>query len=451
MNAQPGKPERKTNETPAKKGFWRQLPARFWRLLSHNLPWKLLALVIAICLWAGLITQDPTLTRERVFTDVPLSVTNSDSLRRNGLIVVDGLDEDVSVRLRVDVPQREYNTVTTSTYNPRVDLSRISETGTQTVKVLTTSTTTYGTVKDVSPATLEITVDEYVTNYRVPVTVNITGDYPAGYYGTSPSLDPSIVSVSGPKSKVERIARVIVEFDASRLPSQTGLIRTASAMSFVDAGGEAIDGSLLDVTSAGVLLRSIIVEQQLYPTATLPVSTLALTTGEPANGYEVKSITATPSLLIAAGDETGLLALDSLFIEHAVDVTGLDASFTVDIRVRKPSELVYMSADSVTLYIEIAPKIVTREYFDVKLSFPDATDAQRVSANVKTVDVSLSGPQLALESLRNTSLTAYVDTAGLEPGTYDLPVQLAVDCDDPNAVACVVNPQNVSVTIEAIE
>ncbi|HPS82604.1 MAG TPA: hypothetical protein PLP25_12175, partial [Candidatus Limiplasma sp.] len=66
MNREPEHMEPKPVQTerPVLKEL-KQLLKKLWRMLYHNLPWKRLALVIAICLWAGLITQDPTLTRER--------------------------------------------------------------------------------------------------------------------------------------------------------------------------------------------------------------------------------------------------------------------------------------------------------------------------------------------------------------------------------------------------
>ena len=90
------------------------------------------------------------------------------------MIVLSGLDaETLTTRLRVDVPQREYNTVSAGYYNPRIDLSRITATGEQTLKILSTSTTTYGTVKSLTPDSVTVVVDEYITNYRVPVSVNL--------------------------------------------------------------------------------------------------------------------------------------------------------------------------------------------------------------------------------------------------------------------------------------
>ena len=127
MNAEPKKAAEQPR--PSLRKALKGAPQRLWRLIYHNWPWKLLALFLALCLWAGLITQDPTLTRERVFTDVTVSVVGADTLRRNsGLIVLSGLeDENLTARLRVDVPQREYNTVTLTVEIEPVMVSRTFE------------------------------------------------------------------------------------------------------------------------------------------------------------------------------------------------------------------------------------------------------------------------------------------------------------------------------------
>ena len=88
-------------QSPKKDGWL----GRVLKVIINNWTWKLLALFLAICLWAGLITQDPTLTRERVFTDATVSITGAETLRRNGLIVLSGLEDEVlHARLRVEVP-----------------------------------------------------------------------------------------------------------------------------------------------------------------------------------------------------------------------------------------------------------------------------------------------------------------------------------------------------------
>lgn len=452
MIPEPEKNEKKPS--PPDRGSFRvalkSVPARFWRVLSHNLPWKLLAVFLAVCFWAGLITQDPTLTRERVFSDVAVSVMGADTLLRNSSLVIlnDFEAEPFTIRLRADVPQREYNTVSASNYNPRIDLSKITQAGKQTLKILTTSSTTYGTVQELTPDSIEVEVDDYIPSYRVPVSIQMSGQYPKGFYGTTPSLAPSSVTVSGPKSIVDQVARVIVDYDVSSLKAQAGSVSTAVPIHFVDLDGNPIDSKRIDVTSAGVLLRSVVVEQTLYPTKTLPISSLALTTGVPASGYEVKSVTATPNIIVAAGDEVGLSALDSLFLEKAVDVSGKNETFNAEIDIRQPSEIVYLSSKTVTLSIEIGPIISARKFDGLPLVFRDNVEKRAISSELKTVSVTLTGPSMLLDGIKSSALTLYVDVGQLVDGEYELPILLDIEGIDGKKFTYDISPKLVQLRIE---
>ena len=95
-------PTQEKKENPRVKAVLRKLKS----LLLENWGTKLLALLIAVALWAGLITQDPTLTREKVFADAAVTVNGEDTLKRYGFIVLEDLDEVLSgVDVRVNVPQ----------------------------------------------------------------------------------------------------------------------------------------------------------------------------------------------------------------------------------------------------------------------------------------------------------------------------------------------------------
>ena len=437
--------QKPTPKSPV-RAFLRDLPRKAWRALAHNWPWKLLSLFLAVCLWAGLISQDPTLTRERVFADVPVTLTGAEQLQRSGYIVLNDFTEaPLSVRMRVDVPQRSYSSVQASNFSPRLDLSKITSTGTQTLRVQTTSTTTYGTVNEVTPAEVELQVDEYISSYRIPVTINRTGDWPQGFYGTTANVNPSTVTISGPRSLVEKVARVRVDFDVSQLPAYAGLVRTAVPFVLCNAAGEEIQSELLQLTSESVILRSILVEQTLYPTKLLQLSSLGLTTGESAEGYEIKSVTATPNAILAAGDETGLAALDTLFADRALDITGANATLTGEINLRRPSELAYLSTDTVTVTVEIGPVIAGRSFDRVKLTLRGGT--AKTTVDPATVSVTLTGPQNALAALRASALEPYVDVSALEAGSYELPVALAISGTDSAEITYAITPATVRVTI----
>ena len=421
---------------------------RVLKAIVNNWPWKLLSLFLAVCLWAGLITQDPTLTRERVFADATVSITGADTLRRNGLIVVSGLEKDkLTARLRVDVPQREYNTVAASNYNPRVELSRITEPGEQQIKLYATSTTAYGSVQDIYPVTLDIVVDEYVTNYRIPVSVNVIGEYPEGFYGGAFTRDPSLVALSGPKTLVDQVARIYVDYDASLLKGEAGEVATALPMRFVNRDGEEVVSDLLEVTSSGVVLRSIIIEQDLYPIRVLPVSQLDITSGQPAYGYHVTGVEISPTVLRAAGDETIIEDIPSLFVESAVDLTGATETFTATLRVKKPSELAYLNSTNVNVTVTVEPVIITSSLSSVAVRARGAASNQRVSLDTGKLSAVVTGPQLMVESLYASDVTAYVDVSGLSVGEYILPVQFYAEDYDVSALTFEATPSTIAVTI----
>ncbi|MBQ7305604.1 MAG: hypothetical protein IJW85_05290, partial [Clostridia bacterium] len=345
-------------QQPEKNSQWKTILLTLWQMLSKNWGFKLLALLVAIALWAGLITQDPSLTREKIFNDVTISVTGSETIKRNGMIVTSDLDELLQgAQLQVDVPQMQYSNANASTFNARIDLSRVNTTGVQEIKVLTTNSVAYGTVRQVIPSTLEIEVDEYVTRYRIPMNVNIIGEAPAGYYAGTAQPDPPMVAVSGPKTLVEQIVRAEAVLDLSSLPAREGTMRVASAFYLLDEQGNAVESDLLSVTSESVLLDSVVVELTMYATKEMDISGLSMIKGEPEEGYEVKSVSYTPTVIRAAGRSINLDLLDTLYASSAVDVTGKTASLQQQVRVRRPTELIYLSADTVTVEVEIGPII----------------------------------------------------------------------------------------------
>ena len=381
--------------------------------VTHN-PWyKLLSLVLALALWAGLIAQDSSITRDKQFTDVTVSVTGADTLKRNGYIVVSDTTELLSgFTVTASVPQLLYESVTINNYNPRIDLSRISGSGTQTVSVVTTSSSTYGSVLSVEPATVELSVEPYVTRYRIPVVVTTTGELPAGFASGTASANPPLITISGPASVVNTVVRGEAVMDLSTLPAQEGTVRTSVPLNLVDAEGNAVDLSQVEITSESVLLDSVIVEQTLYATAQLPVNGTTLITGTPAAGYEVKSVTVEPATVTATGTAAALESLSSILPEAQLDVTGLSSSITMQVNLRKPSELQSLSTTSLSVIIDIGPIETDRTFQSLKVTPIGMASTQTATVNDR-VFVRLTGPMNTLNNLTTANLLLTVDVSGL--------------------------------------
>ena len=156
----------------------RDLLQRLKKVMLRNWGLKLGCLALSVVMWGGLISNDGNLSREKTFTDVAVTAVNADILQRNGLVVVSGLEELGTLQMRVDVPQRYYNSVTASTYNARVDLSRITTAGEQMLPIITNTTSTYGQVTWLSKNEVKVVVDNYITRRRIPVQLDKRGEAP---------------------------------------------------------------------------------------------------------------------------------------------------------------------------------------------------------------------------------------------------------------------------------
>lgn len=332
--------------------------ARLKKSLSRNWGLKLTSLIIAVAVWGGLISQDASLTREKSFSDVAVSIVNADALQRSGFIVVSDLSKLTPIRMRADVPQRVYDSATPANFNPRLDLSRISAKGEVTLPIQTTDTISYGRVTWLSQSEVTVEVDEYITRRRIPVqSVSPAGEgeLPEDVYAGTAGIDPNSVVISGPRSLVAEIARVVPAYDIAKLTPILGTQYNAVPFTLVNRDGGEIKSPLITVTSENVLLDTLLVEQTFYPQKDVPINLTGAVTGQVAPGYRIASVTATPAEVKIAASAGLLDKIVLADLALPIDVTGMTETIIRAAKVIKPSDAVYISENAVYVTVEIVP------------------------------------------------------------------------------------------------
>ena len=332
-----------------------KLKSKARELLTNNLTLKVLALLLSVVLWAGLISQDETLTREKSFSDVNVNITGTDNMKRNGYIVTSDLSAALSdIDVVAAVPQKQYDQAEATAYNLRVDLGRISGTGTQELRLLSTYSNTYGRVTSISPSSVTVDVEDYVVRYRIPVSTSIVGEIPEGWYISGTTVDPPLVSVSGPRSLVNSISRARVFLDPSEIEWAEGTTVFSASLSLYNRSGEEVTDSLLEVSYDSLQLDSVVLEATILPTKTFSVESLINTVNETRDGYEVKSVHVSPeSITVAARREVLEQMTELALSEHTVDLSKLTETTTFQIRASKPSDDAILSNDTITVTVEI--------------------------------------------------------------------------------------------------
>ncbi|MBO2516012.1 MAG: hypothetical protein CW338_01875 [Clostridiales bacterium] len=230
------------------KGFF----SRLWGIITNNWVMKLVCLVLAVLLWGFIYSQDDTLTRDKVFTGVPVKLADTyvTSLKNKGIIIADWND-GMTVTVRVRVPQKYYDELTADAITVRPDTGSIRKNGSSSreqvsVKLVCEVNSKYGTAKaDTDEITL--TIEEYRTRNSITVNVMETGDMPAGYRVVSRSPEGR-VSLDGPYSLVYGVRRIEACIDLSSLEAREGTQSVIGGIRLFDKDGNEIDPSGITVT-----------------------------------------------------------------------------------------------------------------------------------------------------------------------------------------------------------
>ncbi len=311
-----------------------------WDLIHRNWGYKLLALLLAVILWAGLITQDPNLTRQKVMTGGAIEVTgaiNATRTRYGAYIVTAGLESLPEVTITADVPQLEYQNASAADYAPFIDLRSISGVGEQEIPISTRESEKTGTVTRLQPDTVTLTVDRYITRGGIAINPVTEGSLTRWYLDGLQTLRGDTISISGPETIVARVKYVEAVLDLNSLTDENGELR------------EAYRGKVGTLFSDNWPIRLVCEDGAVYSTAeldalqisvnyanngdsTVPLSYTILRrksltpamdsvyTGTPAAGCAV--VRAEVSPISVAGAQEALDAVSVFRLAEPVDISG---------------------------------------------------------------------------------------------------------------------------------
>ena len=439
----PDAPQRPASEQVRASLLW------VWHALSRNLLLKLLALFLAVLLWSVLIASDGSLTREKTFQNVEVTVSGQDTLKTRGLIVMEDVAALVpSVRIRAEVTQANYDRATGTNYGPRIDLTRLRQEGVQQAPVIMTSTS-YGQVLEVDPPYVEVTVERYIQRSRIPVVVESGGVLQNGLWADTPRVDPVQVAVSGPASLADRVVRAVAYFDQGVLTGTRVPERNAVRFRLEDAEGNELDSPLLQVTNEGVILDTVVVEVACYPVKQLPIDLRSAVEGAPAEGYVLTGILAEPDGVWVAASQATLRELARAFVENPLKLDGLDATKSATLRLRRITDAKHLGVDEVLLTAVIEETVIARSFRGLAVEATGVPEGYAVKLARAKMNAVVTGGYHWVRGLADSDVRLYADVAGLAPGTHEVLVQASAD----NAVSfsCAPEYERVTVTLTAPE
>jgi len=291
---------------------------RIQSIFRHNLPAKILALLGAVVLWFFVMNdQNPSVNS--TFTVPVYTINGPDGY------TVKLNPRDVTVKVKA--PRASFTATKPDDFKAYVDLEDAVE-GTNKLKVRTVVPQGFEVV-DISDEIIEVTMEALVEK-QLAVNIQVTGNT-----GAHSALDKIIpekdsVKVTGPRTNVERVNRVVGYLN---LANNTSDFTIKVKLTPVDVDGNIVDSVSLSTQEIDVTAKILSgVDKKV-------VSIKPAYSGVPAQNFEVSVVSAQPDKVEITGKTEVLEKLSEIFTDTVV-VDGANADIIKDVNLVLPDGII---------------------------------------------------------------------------------------------------------------
>ncbi len=390
---------------------------------KNNLGLKIAAAFIAVFLWWTVVNVDDPMQTKNYTTDVIL--TNTDVVTNAGKSYqIVGSSRSITITLKArrkvlgEIKQRDI--IATADFREmneqtqlvpiRVEINRFKDENVE---------------ASVNPRNLQIKT-ELTETKTFPIAVATMGEVRDGYVldKTNTVASPALIEISGPKSSLGRINRVIAKVDVSELSQDTTL---QGELIYYDSADNIVDKNQL---SSNCDKNGVTVDVKLLSIKSLELrfNTSEIKTGE---GYVLTGIEVEPKTIRIAGKKEELKQLAYLDVAaDALKKDGLIGSeeVVVDISEYLPENIILAdeTAGSVAVKILIekaGTKTVNVPVGSIKVN--NLSEGFEIAyESAQSVELKFSGTQEGLEKLTIENIIPVIDMAQYKEGTYKISVQV---------------------------
>lgn len=391
---------------------------------KNNLGLKIMAVLFAVFLWWTVVNVDDPVQTGKFQTDVivmnPEVVTNAG---RSYRIATNTSTITVTVKAR----RKVLDEIKASDIVATADFRELDE-QTQLVPIRIKINGFEGSYQkaEANPRNLQIQTEVTETK-TFPITVATIGEVRDGYVldKTNTVAKPKSIDISGPKSSLGRIHRVVAKVDVSELAADTTL---EAEVIYYDSADNIIDKSLLssncDKNGVSVDVKLLITKQLL-----VKFDTSEIVAGE---GYVFGGIEIEPQYIEVAGNADLLGSLAQLDVSsEALKRDGITENEEVLINMADylPEGIILAdeSAGSIVVTIMMEKSGIKSLALPVRsIKVNNASeDFELVYGSDQTVELQFEGTNDALQNLTNERIIATIDLSQYkEEGTIEVPVQV---------------------------
>lgn len=343
-------------------------------------------------------------------------------------------ESPVNVRVRVDVDEDVWDSLTPADFEATVNLEEL-QAGTYDAEVRVEPLTGRGSLRviRVIPPTVEVDLKSLFSK-SVPVSASLEGAPPPGFEASIPELDAATVLVTGTQDRVTLVTQAVAKLDLSGRTEDT---MQAVRLEPRDSRGFLVEGVSLE---PGVINVSVEIEQTEFSRALVISPTVV---GTPAAGYDIVSLVSDPLAVTVFGSQSFIGGAATIRTQP-IDVTGASDDIVRTVSLDLPAEVSVSGGTSVTVTVQIEPA-QGRQTLGLTAVVVGLDAELSVKGALPLVEVVLLGELPTLQALRPNDITATINLSGLKEGKHQVTVSVSAPAE---ASVASISPDTVEITLE---
>ncbi len=389
--------------------------------LLNNIELKIVALILAIFIWIGVYNiANPVVVES--FNNVPITIVNPEVVTDLGKTyqVANGA---LTTTVRIEANRSALDEIELEDIIVTADFKEIQLQSYVPITVEIKGLSSDEFQATTSPGNLELIIEDSESK-TFPVTAIALGQAREGYSLGELVADPETITISGPKSLVEKIDRVVAQVDIFDVAED--VILPAEIIIYED------DDTILDSTLLTQKLdKDPQVQVEVLESKEIPLAVSI--GGTPPEGYKVAEVKVEPTTISLVGKREDLEALTSITIPSgAVDITGKIGKVeqVVDITKYLPEdiELVDDTLNSVVVTVQI-DQVGTRSIEVPVESVEVLNNPEELNLSydqTQGVMLTFVGSDAALQGITLEKMKLSIDLKSFsEAGSYEVPVTVS--------------------------
>ena len=146
--------------------------------------------------------------------------------------------------------------------------------------------------------------------------------------------------------------------------------------------------------------------------------------GEVAHGYEIDSITISPSTIEISGPESIVNSIEHIYTTR-INVSNAETNFSTETSYQKTNKLIsIMDEENFRATVSVKPVVMERDFTDINVEVLNLDDELEISGDLPLVSIKLSGSMPVLEDYILSKHAVQVNLRDVDqPGTYELPLR----------------------------